>query len=161
LTGREIGGLAPSYIVKNRGTSVVVNLRHYVYRSVIVWFRVQFGKNMHEWVFQRLSKFEVLERLRSVYFFKLHEKSLGVGGGREGLQLWRFSVKHHEKFYSFFESLNISESPLHNIKKENNLIQTPVYIDSQFVIPYTCSTHLYTITPSLHWKHSNLKKKKR
>jgi hypothetical protein len=44
---------------------------------------VQFGKNMHEWVFQRGSKlheseervqFEVFEKLTSVCFSKLHEK---------------------------------------------------------------------------------------
>jgi hypothetical protein len=44
---------------------------------------VQFGKNMYEWVFQRLSElpecegrvqFEVFEKLTSVCYFKLHNK---------------------------------------------------------------------------------------
>jgi hypothetical protein len=48
-----------------------------------------------------------------------------------------------EKFDSFFESLNILESSLQNIKKENNFIQTPVYT---FVKPYGIPVlyiHLY------------------
>jgi hypothetical protein len=48
-----------------------------------------------------------------------------------------------EKFDSFFESLNISESSLQSIKKtENNLIQTPVYT---FVIPYLFYTYTFYI----------------
>ena len=48
-----------------------------------------------------------------------------------------------EKFDSFFESLNISESSLQSIKKtENNLIQTPVYT---FVTPYLFYTYTFYI----------------
>ena len=42
--------------------------------------------------------------------------SFGGGGGGGGLQLRRFSVNIMEKFDSFFESLNISESSLQSIK---------------------------------------------
>jgi hypothetical protein len=48
-----------------------------------------------------------------------------------------------EKFDSFFENLNISESSMQSIKKtENNLIQTPVYT---FVIPYLFYTYTFYI----------------
>jgi hypothetical protein len=55
---------------------------------------------------------------------------LGVGG----LQLCRFSVNIEEKFYSFY-LCRIS-------RKENNLIQPPVYT---FVMPYLFYTYTFIL----------------
>ena len=69
---------------------------------------------------------------------------VGVGGGGGFVSCdRRFSVNIMEKFNSYFESLNISESSLQSKKNtENNLIQTPVYT---FVTPYLFYTYTFYI----------------
>ena len=51
--------------------------------SVIIWFRVQFGENMHVWVFEKRLKsyesegqvqFKHLSQTHEYSFTKLHEK---------------------------------------------------------------------------------------